>query len=365
MKSDFLQPRFDGARFSDHTLPLEVARDLVAYERLVLELAKRLFLTDHPERQRVPKGFGADFHLHLERIDDGCARPLLALVAAGALALGDGANAYFERARDLITECIGAPEGQLPPDFPSDLLIHFNQIGGSLRPDESMEFPKEGGQMAVLNPARRKNLVLAGATVYERQIDLNGPIVEANWEKSSFQMRLADGTLVTVPMPDSFHPEARSSGGRLRDHVTVKGFASYDSWDRLQKVVSVNSLEVQKDFHLATRFDELRSLESGWHDGAGIAPDKEALDQVADRLVGHFPESLPLPAIVPTPEGNLLLEWNSTGDPSLDICLPDMTAEFHAFRDEADVEESFTLAAPDEWKRLFATLAKNIQHPGA
>lgn len=37
-----------------------------------------------------------------------------------------------------------------------------------------------------------------------------------------------------------------------------------------------------------------------------------------------------------------------------------MTAEFHAFRDGADVEESFTLSAPDDWKRLFATLAKNI-----
>lgn len=365
MKSDFLQPRFDGARFSEHTLPLDVARDLVAYERLVLELAKRLFLTDHPERQRVPKGFGADFHLHLQRIDDGCARPLLALVAAGALSLGDGANGYFERARDLITECIGASEGQLPADFPSDLLIHFNQIGSSLRPDETMEFPIGGGRVATLNPARRKNLVLAAATVYERPIELNGPIVEANWEKSSFQMRLADGTLVTVPMPESFHPQARSYGGRVRDHVTVKGFASYDSWDKLQKVVSVDSLEVQKDFHLAARFDELRSLESGWHDGAGIAPNKEALDQIADRLVGHFPESLPLPAIVPTPEGNLLLEWNSPGDPSLDISLADMTAEFHAFREETDVEESFALASPDEWKRLFAALAKNIQHHSA
>ncbi len=211
--------------------------------------------------------------------------------------------------------------------------------------------------MATLNPARRKNLVLAAATVYERQIELNGPIVEANWEESSFQMRLADGALVTLPMPESFHPQVCSYGGRIRHHVTVKGFASYDSWDKLQKVVSVDSLEVQKDFHLAARFDELRSLESGWHDGAGMAPDKEALDQVADRLVGHFPESLPLPASVPTPEGNLLLEWNSAGDPSLDISLSDMTAEVHAFRDETDVEESFVLAAPDEWKRLFAALA--------
>jgi S-methylmethionine-dependent homocysteine/selenocysteine methylase len=71
MKTEFIQPRFDGARFAEHTLPLEVAKDLAAYETLVVELAKHLYLQDHPGRQRVPKGFDADFHLHLEKVDDG------------------------------------------------------------------------------------------------------------------------------------------------------------------------------------------------------------------------------------------------------------------------------------------------------
>ena len=100
MKSEFLQPRFEGPRFSEHTLPLEVARDLAAYETLVVELAKHLYIHEHPERQRVPKGFAADFHLHLKRVDDGSARPLLSIVTAGALAMGAGDNIYFERARE-------------------------------------------------------------------------------------------------------------------------------------------------------------------------------------------------------------------------------------------------------------------------
>jgi hypothetical protein len=61
---------------------------------------------------------------------------------------------------------------------------------------------------AVLTPDRRKRLVLAAGKVYEREI-------EANSEKSSFQLRLADGTLAVVPMQKSFHPHARSHGGRL------------------------------------------------------------------------------------------------------------------------------------------------------
>lgn len=97
MKIEFLQPKFDGARFNERTLPLEVVRDLAAYEELVTGLAKRLFLSEHPERQRVPKGFGADFQLHFERVDEGSARPLLSLVTTGVLALGIGEQPYFER----------------------------------------------------------------------------------------------------------------------------------------------------------------------------------------------------------------------------------------------------------------------------
>ena len=76
----------------------------------------------------------------------------------------------------------------------------------------------------------------------------------------------------------------------------VKGVGAYDSWDNLQKVVSVESLEVQQDYQLANKFDELRSLKEGWHDGQGAAPVKTGLDRLAVKMVGHYPERLPLPA---------------------------------------------------------------------
>ena len=361
MKANFLQPRFDGARFTEHTLPLEVAKDLAAYETLVIELAKHLYIHDHPERQRVPKGFAADFQLHLERVDDGCARPLLSVVSAGMLAMGVAGNVYFERARELITECIAAPDGQLPTAFPRELLAHFNQVGRSLREDERMELAGVGGIHAVLTPDRRKKLVLEADTVYERPIELTGTIVEANWEKSSFQIRLADGTLAVVPMPESFHAQARNYGGRPRHQVTVQGVGAFDSWDRLQKIVSVDSLEVQPDYQLAVKFDELRALADGWHDRHGVAPDKVKIDQIVTKMIGHYPERLPLPAIVPTPEGNLLLEWDVPGEPSVDVRLSDLKAEFHAFIPETgDLERDFDLSVADEWAGFFGFLVQNI-----
>ncbi len=361
MKSEFVQPRFEGARFAEHTLPLDVAKDLAAYETLVVELAKHLYLKDHPERQRVLKGFAADFHLHLERVDDGCARPLLSVFTAGALALGAGSNVYFERARELITDCIAAPDGQLTTEFPRELLVYFNQVGRSLNADERMEIEGTGGKLAVLTPERRKKLVLAADTVYERPIELAGTIVEANWEKSSFQLRQMNGLLAVVPMPDSFHSQARIYGGRQRHQVTVKGVGAYDSWDNLHKVVSVESLEVQSDYQLANKFDELRSLKEGWHDGQGAATIKTGLDRLALKMVGHYPERLPLPAIVPTPDGNLLFEWNTPGDPSVDINLYELKAEFHAFHPPSeDIQSDFDLSATEEWAKFFGFLSQNI-----
>lgn len=361
MKIEFIQPRFDGRRFDEHTLPVEVARDLAAYETLVIELAKHLYLNEHADRKRVPKGFAADFHLHIDRIDDGSARPLLSVVVAGVLGLTGGAGTYFERSRDLISECIASPEGQLPNNFPRELLYHFNQIGRSLRSDETFEIPRAGASPAVLTPERRKRLVLAAEGVYEREIDLVGSIGEADWEKSSFRLRLSNGSQTTVAMPESFHSKAREFGGRPRHQVNFKGIAAFDSYDNLQKVVSVDSLEIQPNYELVKRLDELSELKDGWLDGDGLAPDADLLALVSEQFASHFPERVPLPAIVPTPQGNILLEWVFPGHPSVDIFLSESIAEFHSFGvDGVEIEREFRLGNDQAWGQFFAFLSEHL-----
>jgi hypothetical protein len=162
-------------------------------------------------------------------------------------------------------------------------------------------------------------------------------------------------------MPKNFHEEARNFGGRHRHQVTARAVGAFDSWDGLQKVVSVSSLEVQPDYELAARFEALRALEDEWHDGQGLAPDKEKLDQISSQMIGHYPEKLPLPAIVPTPQGDLLLEWDAPGQPSVDMRLSDLKAQFHAFQqDLGDIERQFDLSVGAEWARLFGFLVERI-----
>jgi hypothetical protein len=362
MKTDFVQPRFVGPRFEDATLPVEVARDLAAYEKLVKELAKHLYLRDHEERERVPKGFAADFQLHLVKVEEGSAKPLLAMVSAGLLALDAGTSDYLTKARDLVSECIQAADGQLPAEFPRSLLSYFNKIGGSLRDGEQMELTTKQGGNAVLTPERCKHLVLAANKQYEREVEVSGTIEEANWAKSTFQLRLMDGRQLVIPMPESFHGHAGRFGGHPRHLVVVQGVGAFNSWDRLEKMISVDSLEIQQDYQLAARLEELAALNDGWYDKKGKAPAKEKLARLASHLLGHYPESLALPAIVPTPEGNLLLEWDAEGDPSVDLDLDTLTASYHAFgMNGGELEREFDLSSEAAWAGFYEFLQANIE----
>ncbi len=333
MKTEFLKPRFTGARFDAHTLPVGVARDLAAYEELIIELAKHLWLSEHPGRERVPRGFEKGFSLHLEgMIEAGSAKPLLSCVVAGALALQGGNNDYFGQARDLIADCISASAaGQaLPAKFPRKLLDHFNDFGRSLRDGASLELPRAVG-VAQLTPERRKQLVLDAERVYSKDVELTGRVGEIDWEKQTFRLRLEAGTAVTVQLPEHFGELARQAGGKDRTVVAIRGVGVYDAFDRLQKITETRHFELLPNQTLAAQIDELSDLQAGWMEGKGKAPDKDQLAWTSDRLVTSFPESLPFPHIGPTPEGGLFLEWiQKPWRVSAELLLPSHRCELQA-----------------------------------
>jgi len=94
---------------------------------------------------------------------------------------------------------------------------------------------------------------------------------------------------------------------------------------------------------LVKKFDELKHLKDGWFDGQGLAPDINKLEIVI-KTFAEYPKQLPMPIVVPTQDGNLLLEWDTQGSPSADIDLTHMTAYFHAFVSGGkDLEADFNL----------------------
>src|SRR5258708_38699880 len=100
MSEPFLEPRLIGKRFENHTMPVEFLQEWAAYEELVVELARRLFLEKNPKRRRVPRGFFEEFHLHLARVSEGSAVLELTNVPSERLLMRDEVIPYFQDARN-------------------------------------------------------------------------------------------------------------------------------------------------------------------------------------------------------------------------------------------------------------------------
>lgn len=63
--------------------------------------------------------------------------------------------------------------------------------------------------------------------------------------------------------------------------------------------------------HLTKRLEELALLESDW-DGYGATPiDRRALERARLLVEQGLRSSLPLPALVPVPDGGVQLEWTA------------------------------------------------------
>ena len=66
MKTEFLKPRLVGTRFEEHSIPVEVLKDWTAFEGLIVQAARWLYLEENPKRKRMPRGSHFVGHQHAD-----------------------------------------------------------------------------------------------------------------------------------------------------------------------------------------------------------------------------------------------------------------------------------------------------------
>jgi hypothetical protein len=335
----FCLPVFTGNRSDSHVLPLDVTRDLLAYEKLLVELAKHLFKRDNPAIQRIPKEF-LDKSLAIQTIESGSLSPALALMADEAVSAptfkpffeAKAAESYFKESHDLIVKCVGSQGSDIPEEFPPKLLSYFNKLGRSLKLGETLCLTSSDNAItAKLTPARRKELVLAASQNYEQEIDIYASLIRVSCDQKIFVLKMKDKPEFSIPMPKNYKGKLDDFLGSTRNLIFLSGIGSFDSADKLDKIIKVKSLRFLYNCELDAAFNDLAKLKEGWYDGEGKALDPENLANIADIFITHFPECMPLPAIVPTFDGNLLIEWDIDGLPSIDIDIAAKTARFQVF----------------------------------
>jgi len=362
---DFLSPRFVGPRFSQHGIPLEILKDFAVFQEMIEDAARRLYLKDHLDRQKVPKGFFEGVTMVLKNIGEGSAVAELALRLPLAPEPGffkSENEEYFEKARDAINDAIDAAEhNESPTAVPAEVLSHFQRFCRFLREDEHIEFrPANPERPARLTRDSRKRLILAAPEVkeYEEEVELIGQVAEGSHEKNIFTIKQRDGSLVTAPkdrMNNDVVTEAYRGFYEGRK-VSVRGVGRYNRAGKLLRIETVDQITPIDPLDIEQRLLDLRELRDGWYDGRGVTLDAAGLDWLQESFLFRFDDArLPLPRLFPTVEGNVQAEWSlGSWEVSLEIDLKLKKGFFQAVQVVSGVQkdEEFELEKLEAWQKL-------------
>lgn len=313
MKTEFIKPRLVGRRFDEHTIPVEVLKDWVAFEGLIIDTARWLYLKENPDRRRAPRGFADGFSLNLSRVGEGSATLTLEHIYSGFFP--DENFEWFKKALNIVLDVVrAASEGKDidPSFFPNKLLSYFDPFGRSLRENERIEFPGHENMPAVYDIQARKNLVLRTASEYRTEEQLRGSISQLNAENSTLTFKFIDGHKVV----GTYSKEVRSQAiGALDSYgeslVLIDAIVVRDQFDQPKNIENISRVEFLDPLDITARIEELSLLRDGWLDGDGVVPSKDRLAQFVQNWSTHWPNHLPLPYLYPTPVGGLQAEWSS------------------------------------------------------
>ncbi len=325
MKSPFANLIFRGTRFFDALMPLEALPELAAYRDLVLAIAKSIYQSTNPERQRLPKGFESGFRLVLEKVEAGSAVPNIARLVSEATAIPSAeinGPDLFDLARDKLQQAIESVSRGIPPELTADILFRFNAFGRTLHDEESIVVAPPGQREgAVYNREVRRKLILLAQRSYEDEVDLVGEVRAADKDLEGFVLRTAEGLKVEVRVPPLFMPFAlKSLNGTAT--VRVRGTGLFDAAGTLQRVLMATDVGAAEETDSAQfkscsipveeQIRSLLDLGPGWFDEQSPAFQREPMDELAKTLRGLVEAfRLPTPFIYPTPEGATRVEWST------------------------------------------------------
>lgn len=352
-RAEFVNPKFKGARFDDHHLPVDVLGEFKAYNDLVLALSKHLYLAKHDDRERVPRGFADQLQLKITSIERGSVAVKIERVYIGA------GQDYpeFEEARDLIDQVIS--NDQLPARFPERFLSHFEVFGKSLRDDEAIEFSVPGqphSKVTTYTKQKRLKLISSNRQTIESCVLLTGRITTVDLVRKRFTILLEDQTELQGSIQEGLSEALRDAHRQSENRdVLLMGKAStfenksIAKFDQVQHLVIYNEDKLEFAFpELAKKASEIKALKVGWYDGDGTAFDGAFVNSTVSALESLLKnKKIPFPYLYPTPDGAIQAEW-SMG--SWDVSL--------AFSNEYAYLHAASLSSPETIENRFSNWQK-------
>jgi len=192
-------------------------------------------------------------------------------------------------------------------------------------------------------------------------------VPESDKGRNSFEMELNDGSKLSGNLNDLCRDAVLQAFDNYKtgtdEYVLVQGIVINDRDGHLRGFESIEHATPLDPQDVTLRLEELAALQNGWLDGTGVAPNKDALPNLARLFDTSFDSDLPLPFLYPTRESGLQAEWY-LGDWSatIEIELEHLGTAFHALDLKTGAFDELTLLLdrPAEWARLNGIL-KNLE----
>jgi hypothetical protein len=239
--------RFEGPRFKDHGLDVDVLPEIIAYKKLLQETAREIWRKQNPERVRLPKNFDADINLKFYSLEKGSTVvPLMREQRLKQLPFFDH---ELDEAATLLQQTIQAAAQQesAPPQLPRTIIPLFDELGRTLQDDEALLVSaKRRTQEARFNREVKARILAWTTSSYLDEVDLTGEVRATDLDGARFTLRLPDGTKVT----GRFKPEHEAVIlEALNEHsnrqIRIKGAGEFAPEDgTLRQIVNVEWLEI-------------------------------------------------------------------------------------------------------------------------
>jgi hypothetical protein len=252
--------KFEGSRFEDHGLDVDVLPESMALKTLVLETAKALWHVEHPGRGRLDANF--DDRLHLKFFSLGAGSVVVPLdrvyEASEAVLPMLPAEDEFDQAAALIVEAISATANSdlLPGRLPKSVLTFFEPLGRCLRSGEriQMTVPRIGktAQIDSFTGSRFSERMTREYTDYA---SVQGEVRFVNLDNRIFSIRLESGLKVIGKFEEAHEQQLVDALHDHRDGLTrmeVKAVFEPDGqMKRIEQIISIAHRKVGAD-----EFDE-------------------------------------------------------------------------------------------------------------
>ncbi len=241
---------FEGARFDDHGLDLDVLSELSAYKKLIVETSKEVWRVDHPDRKNLPKGYEDSFSVKMYGVNPGSvAIDLMRIETASEeqLEIPFEKEDSFDKAATLVEDTINAmaSDSPLPEAFPASVVPLFKDFGATLKEEECLSLWSANRR----TPSRytrsvRERFINWQDTNFEDEVDLIGEVRKADLDGNSFSIRLAEGKKIDGKFsPDQEKLVVNALQEHNSTHLRFVGRGTFDRRSgALQKIISVGEL---------------------------------------------------------------------------------------------------------------------------